>query len=118
MRKSILTCLTIAAAGLTIVGCGSVPQQADVNTPTLLAPAVAPTYPLAARQLGEQGTTVLRITVDAIGRVSAASVVTPSGSPRLDTAALEAVQKWRYAPAVRNGLPVTTELDVPVTFAM
>ena len=118
MRNTISTCLTIAAASFAIVGCGSVPPQTAVNTPTLLAPAVAPTYPLAARQLGEQGTTVLRVTVDAIGRVSAASVVTTSGSPRLDTAALEAVQKWRYTPAVRNGLPVATELDVPVTFAM
>jgi len=45
------------------------------------------TYPDAARQRGEQGPVVLRFTVDRSGKVLEVTLVSGSGSPRLDDAA-------------------------------
>ncbi len=45
------------------------------------------TYPDAARQRGEQGPVVLRFIVDRSGKVLEVTLVSGSGSPRLDDAA-------------------------------
>lgn len=55
-----------------------------------------PEYPRAARRRGIQGTTVLGITIDDDGAVTACRVVTTSGSTLLDAAALRAAANWRF----------------------
>ncbi len=50
--------------------------------------AARKTYPEEARRRGEEGNVAVRFTVDRSGRVTQAAVVSPSGSPLLDAAAL------------------------------
>ena len=52
-----------------------------------------PPYPLLSKELGEQGTTILQVTVAHDGRVSRAKVTQSSGFPRLDKAAASHVQQ-------------------------
>ena len=55
------------------------------------------------------------MTIDATGRVISARAL--SGPPQLLRAAAEAaVMRWRYQPAMLNGVPVQTETNVRFVF--
>ena len=76
-------------------------------------------YPSASQRLGETGTVVVRVVVGIDGRVLQASVARSSGFARLDDAALkQALAKWRFVPAMRDGVLVEAEREVPVTFRL
>lgn len=76
----------------------------------------APRYPTAALRRGESGEVLLRIDVDAEGRVADVGVVHGSGSRALDRAAISAVRGWRFLPGQRDGRPVPGVVNVPITF--
>lgn len=75
-----------------------------------------PTYPRASLRRGETGEVLLRIHVGSNGRTEAVDVVRSSGFERLDRAAVSAVRRWRFEPAMRDGQPVRGEVQVPVDF--
>ena len=55
---------------------------------------------------GAEGTVALRALVSADGAVRSVEVAISSGSPVLDRAAADAVRRWRFTPATRNGVPI------------
>jgi protein TonB len=77
---------------------------------------VRPAYPESARRAGIQGTTLLRIHIEADGHVSDVSVQRSAGHQSLDEAAAEAVRRWRFEPAVNSTGPVSMWAVVPVEF--
>jgi protein TonB len=77
-----------------------------------------PPYPSMSRRLGEAGKVVLRVELDETGRVSAATVITSSGHPRLDAAALAAVKTWRCQPPQRDGQAVRALALQPFEFTL
>jgi len=77
-----------------------------------------PPYPPVSRRLGETGRVVLRVELDETGRVTAAHVISSSGHPRLDAAALAAVGAWRCEPARRDGRPVRSVAVQPFDFTL
>ena len=78
----------------------------------------APGYPSISRRLGEQGTTQMRVCLDAQGSPQSVDVSRSSGFERLDTAAVQAVRKWRFEPARRGSTPVADCVVVPVNFRL
>ncbi len=78
----------------------------------------APAYPAAAQRGGEQGTVLLQVEVGADGRPDEVSLARGSGSRDLDRAALEAVRGWTFEPAIRDGEPVASSVQVPVEFRL
>ena len=64
------------------------------------------------------GTPLLRVHVDARGNPGDIDVVAGSGSRSLDRAAVEAVGRWRFAPATRDGEPVAGTVQVPIDFTL
>jgi len=70
-----------------------------------------PEYPLQSRKLGEEGTTVLILTLEG-GRVRSVAVERSSGHPRLDAAAEAALRRWRFesTPPLRVRVPVVFRL--------
>ena len=106
------------------------PPSAPVAAPTAPAPAPAavanrdptpmrspaPRYPREAQRRGESGTVVLRVHVGADGEPEGIDLVEGSGSRSLDRAAVDAVRRWRFEPAMRNGHPVEGVIQVPITF--
>jgi protein TonB len=78
----------------------------------------APAYPPMSRRLGETGKVVLRVTLNAHGRVAKATVSQSSGFGRLDEAALAAVREWRCTPAQRNGQAVEATALQPFNFVL
>lgn len=77
---------------------------------------VRPVYPESARRAGIQGTTLLRIHIEADGHVSDVSVQRSAGHQSLDEAAAEAVRRWRFEPALNSAGPVSMWAVVPVEF--
>jgi len=76
----------------------------------------APRYPREAQRRGESGTVLLRVHVGPDGRPYSVDLVQGSGSRALDRAASDAVRRWRFRPAVRNGQAVAGTVQVPITF--
>lgn len=97
------------------------------STPATLAPAGTdsapvlvsnppPRYPRASLRRRESGEVLLRVRVGPDGVPSDVSLVQGSGSRHLDRAATDAVRRWRFRPAMRNGQPVSGEVQVPISF--
>lgn len=91
-------------------------QPARVGAAYLSSPA--PSYPLASRRAGEQGTVLLRVRVASDGSAASVAVEQSSGSPHLDAAALEAVKAWRFRPARRGADAIESWMLVPVVFRL
>jgi TonB family protein len=75
-----------------------------------------PSYPKEAQQQSIGGMTVLTVDVAANGSVIAAKVKRTSGNAQLDAAALEAVQRWLFKPAMKSGKATASQVTVPIEF--
>ena len=79
---------------------------------------VRPTYPPTARRLGIQGTTLLKVHVLVDGRVGEVLVQESAGHADLDSAASDAVRRWRFDPARRGNDAVSMWVLLPVEFRL
>jgi periplasmic protein TonB len=85
----------------------------------IVATHTKPPYPPISQRLGEHGVTLLNVSIDASGRATDATVVTSSGSARLDAAAVEYVkQRYRWKPATRDGKPVATTQALRIVWSL
>lgn len=78
----------------------------------------APTYPMQARRRRLEGKVVLSVQVDAQGQPQVVNVQRSSGHDALDAAAVEAVRRWRFEPASRNGQAESSWKTLPVDFKL
>ena len=62
------------------------------------------------------GTVKIRVTVASDGSADRLELAEGSGNRHLDRAALEAVRRWTFQPATRNGQPVSAQVVVPIVF--
>jgi protein TonB len=79
---------------------------------------VDPVYPAGSRRDGEQGSGMFRVLVDEKGRPMDVQVLKTTGFPRLDEAALAAIRKWAFKPAIQNSQPVQSWTRVAVSFKL
>jgi len=86
--------------------------------PALLPGNPRPEYPPAARRRALEGRTVVRAVVAVDGRVASVELRHSSSHELLDRAALDAVRRWRFAPAKRGEQAVDGAVDVPVVFRL
>lgn len=75
-----------------------------------------PPYPELSRERGESGRVLLRVRVGRGGEALEVSVLQSSGYVRLDRAARETVERWRFTPARRGGEAVEDLVEVPIRF--
>jgi len=64
-----------------------------------------PDYPSTALSRGQEGWVMVSYVVSETGTVEEAMIEDSSGVESFEQAALEAVQRWRYAPATQDGRP-------------
>ncbi|HVT92727.1 MAG TPA: TonB family protein [Bryobacteraceae bacterium] len=76
-----------------------------------------PDYSEEARKAKFQGTVVLAIIVDEKGLPRDVRVVRPLGLG-LDQKAIEAVQRWRFRPGMKDGKPVPVQATIEVNFRL
>lgn len=69
-------------------------------------------YPSESVILGEQGTSTVGVRLGADGTLQEARIVTSSGHPRLDEAALRMFRSCRFRPAVEGQADTTSEIRI------
>jgi protein TonB len=82
--------------------------QAGAGRDTDIVPLVRvnPMYPIQAAERGIEGWVEVEFTITPQGTVADARVVAHHPSGVFDTAALQAIRKWKYKPKVENGVAV------------
>jgi protein TonB len=78
---------------------------------------VMPVYPAQARRLGQEGRVVLRLTIDARGNLLKVVVLQGPGYG-FEEAAVEAVKRSSFRPAIVNGQAVASSARLPIRFAL
>jgi TonB family protein len=86
-------------------------------TPPHLITALDPDYPDDARRAKAQGVVLVECMVGTDGTVSNARILN-SLRKDLDASALDAVRRWRFEPAIKDGKPVAVQIRVEVTFRL
>ena len=87
-----------------------------VTAPTVLV-KVEPEYSEEARKAKWQGTVILSLVVDENGNAQGIKV-TKSLGLGLDQKAIEAVQKWRFKPGMKDGKAVPVMASIEVNFRL
>ncbi|MBW8869291.1 MAG: energy transducer TonB [Acidobacteriales bacterium] len=77
---------------------------------------IQPKYPVIARQIGLQGTVIVKAIISREGNIEKAVPV--SGPPLLAPAAIQAVEQWKYRPYYLNGEPIEVETQITVNFVL
>ncbi len=75
------------------------------------------TYPYEARREGVEGTVVVRFEVDQAGNAVSPRIIMGIGHG-CDEAAINALLKARFLPAMQNRKPVPTVCEIPITFRL
>jgi protein TonB len=77
---------------------------------------VPPHYPAAALANGISGTVLVQALINVNGRVAETRVAW--SVPDLDASAVDAVKRWRFAPARAEGRPVALWVMIPVQYRL
>jgi protein TonB len=85
------------------------------DTPPKPLDLVSPEYPPTLKQQGTEGNVVVAFTVDTRGRVQDVEVREATNA-EFETAAVAAVRKWRFKPALRAGEPVAVRISQRLDF--
>lgn len=94
------------------------PASTGVTRDAILTHQVNPRYPTSAARAGIQGWVDVMFTVDVDGKVRDAKVIDAQPGHVFDYVALEAVRRWEFEPAMRNGQPVTQRLKRRILFKL
>ncbi len=84
----------------------------------VLTEAAAPHYPPSAVRSRQEGWVQLSFKIDADGRTSDIKVVESQPRRVFDRAAMEAVQRYRFTPAMKNGVAVSTTKQQRIEFKL
>jgi protein TonB len=101
----------VIASGDDLPSEGEFVYYEDEPTPVTAPP---PAYPEFARDAGITGKVTLHVLVGKDGRVKNVKVI--KGVTGLDAAAVEAVKKWVFKPALSNNKPIAVWVEVPMDF--
>ena len=117
-KKIMLLALALSAISGVVTAQDRTLEMADVSEPPVLLERAEPHYPTEARSKGVRSATVqLAIVITTQGRVTQARVLKPVGLG-FDEEARNAVLRWRFRPAKKNGLAVAVRATVEVSFTL
>jgi protein TonB len=88
----------------------------NAQPPRELSSNASPEFPADARRRGQEGMVILKIVVDADGRVSAVKVM--RGDEPFVAEAVRAVKRWRYEPARLDGQAISVFRIVKIPFRL
>jgi len=87
------------------------------DAPARTLEAIEPEYPEKALRDSLEGTVWLNVFVDEGGNPKKIEILRPSGN-EFEAAAMTAIRKWKFKPAILLGKPVKAQLTVPVIFKL
>ena len=94
------------------------PARSLANSAPVPTSQPAPRYPRGALRSGIEGTVQVQVDVGPDGVPTSVALASGSGSRELDRAAMDAVRRWRFTPAMANGQPTTGRVTVPIKFTV
>ena len=97
---------------------GQAGAGSPVETPFAYGTNPPPPYPSTARRRGWEGEVLLLVEVSAKGKVGKITVKSSSGYQILDRAARNAIYRWKFQAAQRNGRAVAGKVMVPIRFSI
>ena len=117
IRARLTVMLTAACLLLFLAACQSarIYKVAQLQTPPKVVSKVEPDYTDDARNAKIQGTVVLSVIVDTLGRAQKIRV-TKSLDKGMDQQAIAAIEKWHFAPGIKDGKPVRAAATIEVNF--
>ena len=122
--------LLLAVSALMLAACQSEPPRSAIvpppptgilssrqvdKPPQPLRDLPPPRYPANLRRNNISGQAVVRFIVTHDGRVIDVTVIEAT-HPQFGDAAAAAVEKWKFAPAIKDGQPIACLLTVPIVF--
>jgi len=116
--KPLLRLLVLASLILLpmrLVADDTVYTKVDVNPVPVKTPP--PVYPPRLKVEGASGVVAVTIVIDETGTVTSCKVA-KSTRDEFNDAAVEAVQKWKFKPAQKDGAPVKIKVTVPIRFSI
>lgn len=119
LRARLTVMLTAVSLSLFLAACQSARlyKVAQVQTPPKVVSKVEPNYTDSARQAKIEGQVALSLEVTPQGRAKNIRV-TKSLDNGLDREAIAAIEKWRFAPGVKDGKAVRVVAIIEVNFRL
>jgi protein TonB len=105
-----------AAALVLLVGLAAPTARAVTEAPVPVRTS-APEYPYELKRDGVSGVVTVKFSVDEKGNVVDPEVL-KSSNKGFEQAALNAILKWKFKPALQDGAPVKSKLAIPVQFSL
>lgn len=96
----------------------SVFSAGELDDQPRLTHAPAPLYPPQAKNRGLEAEILVRMVIDAQGRVVRANIVSQKHTDVFGQTTLDAVKKWRFKPGKKAHQAVLCEVEVPVSFSL
>ena len=93
-------------------------ELTEVDQPPRVLRAVPPQYPFAAKRNNIEGRVVLRFVVDAQGDAQEPEVSEADPPGVFDDAAIKAVLRYKFKPAVKDGENVDCIVKLPISFTI
>lgn len=110
--------LLASAVGRVSEGTGTAPLDAtEVSVPARLLARAPVVYPPEARAQEIETDVRVEIVIDAVGRVVAARTLAKAGY-NLDEAAVQAIRRYRFSPAKKDGRAVSVRMRWTVQFRL
>lgn len=112
MKTKILSLIVLISA------LGTLPvslRAADGMEPPVPVRTIAPKFPDEMRRAGNSGLVTVSCLIDEKGNVTDPKIVKASNDA-FSEPALEALKKWKFKPAKKDGEPVAIRVNIPVQF--
>ncbi|MGJ9420702.1 energy transducer TonB [Massilia sp. CMS3.1] len=116
--SSLAGCVQAPAAQADTVILGSTAVASTTTSARTNATCAKPEYSKEALRRGSQGTTTIRFLIDTDGSVAQSNILKSSGDLSLDEAALSALSKCRFKPAVKDGQPQRAWVPVQYVWSL
>lgn len=88
----------------------------DLDQPPRATSKFPPRYPPGLKSKKINGRVIVRALVDENGQVGEVGIKASSGHPEMDQAAMTAIKRWRYKPAIKGGRKVRAPIVQPFNF--
>ena len=88
---------------------------AEGMEPPVPVRTIAPHFPDEMRRAGSSGLVTVSCLIDEKGNVTEPKVIKASNEA-FSEPALEALRKWKFKPAKKDGTPVAIRVNIPVQF--
>ncbi len=111
MKTKILPLIVL----ITALGTLPVALFADGTEPPVPVRTIAPKFPDEMRRAGNSGLVTVSCLIDEKGNVTEPKVVKASNEA-FSGPAIEALSKWKFKPAKKDGAPVAIRVNIPVQF--